>query len=229
MRNRRLVFAAARSAAAASAAVMVLRTDIQRTERKRMLRKELASGRATNTNNRCAMREVHSPYGTQTFFTCVAARRNSRPSPSLGSSQSRSCQLAHVRFMFDADASSTVRTPSRPPKYQTASTSSCSARTFDERVLVAGDDVDDAVRHVRRFENTDRSRSRRAGCGCDGIDDRRVARGDRRRRRARSCPSSGHSSGHATPITPIGSFIAIETPRIGTLCTAPSYLSAHAA
>ena len=32
--------------------------------------------------NQCARRDVHSPYGTQTFFTCVAARRNSRPSPS---------------------------------------------------------------------------------------------------------------------------------------------------
>jgi hypothetical protein len=30
-------------------------------------------------------------------------------------------------------------------------------------------------------------------------------------------------------MTPIGSFMAIDTPRIGTLCTAPSYLSAHAA
>ena len=49
----------------------------------------------------------YSPYGTQMFLTCVAARRNSRPSPSSRSSQSRSCQVAQVRFMFDADASST--------------------------------------------------------------------------------------------------------------------------
>ena len=41
------------------------------------------------------------------FLTCVAARRNSRPSPSLVSSQSRPCHVAHVRFMFTADASST--------------------------------------------------------------------------------------------------------------------------
>src|ERR1051326_3328660 len=40
---------------------------------------------------------THSPYGTHTFFTCVASRRNSRPSPARTSSQSRSCHVAHVR------------------------------------------------------------------------------------------------------------------------------------
>src|SRR4051794_28635681 len=66
----------------------------------------------------------YSPYGTQMFFTCVAARRNSRPSPSPASSQFRSCHVAHVRFMFDTEASSVIRTPSRLPKSHTASTSS---------------------------------------------------------------------------------------------------------
>src|ERR1043166_3971948 len=73
----------------------------------------------------------YSPYGTQIFLTCVAARRNSRPSLSSRSSQSRSCHVAQVRFMFDADASSTAFTPSRPPKYHIASTSSCSASTLE--------------------------------------------------------------------------------------------------
>ena len=41
--------------------------------------------------------------------------------------------------------------------------------------------------------------------------------------------SSGRSSGHAIPITPIGSCIAIVTLRIGGLWTTPSNLSAHAA
>ena len=33
--------------------------------------------------------DSYSPVGTQMFFTCVASRRNSRPSPWIGSSQSR--------------------------------------------------------------------------------------------------------------------------------------------
>src|SRR5439155_849670 len=41
-------------------------------------------------------------------------------------------------------------------------------------------------------------------------------------------PSSGTSSGAAMPRTPIGSFIASVTPRIGVWCTAPSHLPAHA-
>src|SRR5256885_8855167 len=41
-------------------------------------------------------------------------------------------------------------------------------------------------------------------------------------------PSSGASSGQATPITPIGSFIASVTMRNGVWCTSPSHLSAHA-
>ena len=42
-------------------------------------------------------------------------------------------------------------------------------------------------------------------------------------------PSSGAESGHATPITPMGSFIASVTLRMGAACTRPSYLSAQAA
>ena len=42
-------------------------------------------------------------------------------------------------------------------------------------------------------------------------------------------PSSGRSAGHATPTTPIGSFIASVTPRTGVWWTAPSHLSAQAA
>src|SRR5258706_13401000 len=63
-------------------------------------------------------------------FTSVAGRRNSRPSPCRGSSQSRLFADVHVRFMFAADASSTAFTPAAVPKYHIPSTSSCSASTF---------------------------------------------------------------------------------------------------
>jgi hypothetical protein len=69
----------------------------------------------------------YSPYGIQMFLTCVAWRRNSRPSPLRGSSHARRSESHHVRFMFPADASSTAFTPAGEPKYHTASTSSCSA------------------------------------------------------------------------------------------------------
>src|SRR5258708_40224484 len=42
-------------------------------------------------------------------------------------------------------------------------------------------------------------------------------------------PSSGYSEGQTTPTVPTASFIAIETFRIGGLCTDPSNLSAHPA
>src|SRR6476469_6733649 len=77
----------------------------------------------------------HSPYGIQMFFTCVASRRKSRPSPSPADIHSRGSHSANVRFMLPALASSTAFTPSRVPKYHTASTSSCSARVFASESL----------------------------------------------------------------------------------------------
>lgn len=38
-----------------------------------------------------SVRSGYSPYGIQIFFTCVAARRNSSPSPCTVSSQLRLC------------------------------------------------------------------------------------------------------------------------------------------
>ncbi len=64
------------------------------------------------------------------FFTWVERSRNSSPSDCRGSLQSgefpRSTQ---VRFMFPAASRSTSAEPSRLPKYQSPSTSSCAART----------------------------------------------------------------------------------------------------
>ena len=57
----------------------------------------------------------YAPYGTQTFFTCVARRRNQRPSPCAGSNQSGNREApsaafhkAHVCFKFPTDAASTI-------------------------------------------------------------------------------------------------------------------------
>ena len=94
--------------------------------------------------------------------------------------------------MFDADASSTIFTPSRAPKYHIASTSSCSERTFASASSVAGDDVDDAGRHVGRFENAieirrgERMRLRRNDDdGVAGRDRRRDERDEAEQRDAR--------------------------------------------
>ena len=96
--------------------------------------------------------------------------------------------------MFDADASSTAVTPSRAPEYHTASTSSCSASDFRQRIPVAGDDVDHAGGHVRRLEHAVEvgrrerirlRRNRRRSC----------CRSRSPARRARSCRAAGASSG----------------------------------
>ena len=64
------------------------------------------------------------------FFTCAPRAGTHVPRRRRRRSQSRRGRRAHVRFMFDADASSTTFTPSSRPKYHIASTSSCSASTF---------------------------------------------------------------------------------------------------
>ena len=77
---------------------------------------------------------------------------------------------------------------------------------------------------------------RHYGCGSNpSEDDRTVVHSDSLGlARTYFCSTSetsarrGASSGQMMPITPTGSFIASATPRMGTLCTAPSYLSAHA-
>ena len=170
---------------------------------------------------------AHSPYGTQMFLTCVAARRNSRPSPSSRIEPvavvPRRPRALHVRRRRQLDRLHALARAEVPHGVDVV----VLGEHFRQRVLVAGDDVDDAAGNIRRFEHTDRSPSPRAdGSATESttvVLPVAIAGATSEMR-----PSSGNSSGHAMPITPIGSFIASATPRIGTLCTAPSYLSAHA-
>src|SRR3569623_890509 len=103
--------------AASTAAKSATEGEIARRRIERPSKCDGGRGRVPAVLQQLRFRWCYSPYGTQMFFTCDAARRNSRPSPSARSIQSRSCHVAQVRFMFDAEASSTVYTPSRPPKY----------------------------------------------------------------------------------------------------------------
>src|SRR5471032_3226306 len=98
------------------------------------------------------------------------------------------------------------------------------ARQF---VRAAGDDVDHAVRQVRRIEHLiqvggrERMRFRRhhhhavASAMAGATSEMK--------------PSSGASFGQTMPITPTGSFSATVMPCVGGWCTWPSYLSAQAA
>src|SRR6266702_6855946 len=160
------------------------------------------------------------------FLTCVARRRNSRPSPWRGSRQSRRWGGAstHVRFMFPAEASSTALPPAAP-KYHTPSTSKCSASTC------ASVSVAPVTMLITPAGRSDVSSTlyrsvAESGAGSDGTTTTvfPVATSGATRE---TKPSSGWSAGQATPTTPIGSFIARVTPRTGVWCTAPSHLSAR--
>ena len=161
------------------------------------------------------------------FFTCVASRRNSRPSGPRVEPVAR-------RRLDAPCASCSTPTRARPPLHALARAEVphrvhvvVLGQRLRQRILRAGDDVDDAGRHVRRLEHADRNPSPRAARAPTGS--RPPCSPSRSpARRARRSRAADASSGHAMPITPIGSFIASATPRIGTLCTAPSYLSAHA-
>ena len=72
--------------------------------------------------------------GVQMFLTWVASRRNSWPSPGTGSNQSQALCAVQVRFRLPAESVSTAAAPSALPKYQSASTSSCSASTLRQGV-----------------------------------------------------------------------------------------------
>src|SRR5581483_3515111 len=144
------------------------------------------------------------------FFTCVAARRNSRPSPSRSSNQSRASHSTQVRLRLPADACSTAAAPSRVPKYHTASTSSCSASTSASSsfapvtMLITPAGTSEASSTVESSAAASGSLSEgtattvfptaTAGATSD------------------TNPRSGGASGQATPTTPIGSCIASVTP-----------------
>ena len=80
-------------------------------------------GSAPSAASRLLNARRHSPYGIHTFFTCVALRKNSRPSPSFSSIQSRNSRSAQTGFRLPADADSNSRIRSASPKYQIPSTS----------------------------------------------------------------------------------------------------------
>src|SRR2546421_5290476 len=155
----------------------------------------------------------YSPYGIQMFLTCVACLRNCRPSPCWPSDQSLGSHSTHVRFMFPADARSTSAPAVRFPKCHTASTSSCSASTFASAslapvtMLITPAGTSDAASTVY-------SSVAASGCASDGTATT-VLPTATAGATSDTNPSSGCSSGQAIPITPMGSFMASVTPRIG--------------
>src|SRR5580693_107196 len=73
----------------------------------------------------------YSPYGTQTFFTCVACCRNQRPSACAGLNQSYAWpSLVHTCFRLPIEAARTKFASSLERKHQIASRPSCSARVL---------------------------------------------------------------------------------------------------
>src|SRR5690606_10262047 len=170
----------------------------------------------------------HSPYGIQMFLICVACHKNSRPAPCTGSNQSRARPwLTHVRFRLPAEARSTMALPSAVPKYQTASTSSCSASTWTRAsrapvtMLMTPPGTSDV-------SNTWYRSVAASGCGSDGTTTTvlpMATAGATSETKAKS----GRSSGQPMPRTPMGSGTARVTWRPRVRCTAPSYLSAQAA
>src|SRR3989442_483605 len=146
------------------------------------------------------------------FFPCVPARGTSGPSPSRGSSQSRACHSAHVRFMFPADARSTSAAAARFPKYHIASTSRWSASTLESSSF---DPVTMLITPAGTSEvsSTLYSSVAASGWASDGIATT-VFPTAMAGATSETNPSSGSSSGAAMPSTPIGSFISSEAPTV---------------
>src|SRR5438445_714181 len=129
--------------------------------------------------------------------------------------------------MLPAEARSTSVAPARSPKYQTASTSSCSASTLASASLAP---VTMLITPAGTSEasSTVYSSVAARGCASDGIAIT-VLPTATAGLTSDTNPNRGSASGQAMPITPMGSFMASVTPRIGVWWTAPSYLSAQAA
>jgi hypothetical protein len=90
----------------------------------------------------------------------------------------------------------------------------------------AGDDVDDAGREARLFEQLDEL-ERRGGGELGGLDHHRVAGGERRRELPASS-SSGEFHGVIAATTPSGSWrVKLKVSFLSIGMTAPSILSAR--
>ena len=158
------------------------------------------------------------------FLTCVARRRNSRPS---ARSQSTSDEAVQVAFRLPADSASTLRRPDRVAEVPERVDVVVLGERRGERVAFAGDDVDDAARHVRGVEHlVEVGRAR--GWAREGTATTRLPMAIAGMT-SETKASSGASSGQTMPMTPHGSFIASVTWRERVAWTAPSYLSAKPA
>src|SRR5262245_16353109 len=128
--------------------------------------------------------------------------------------------------MLPAEARSTSALPSAPPKYQTASTSLCSASTFASAsrapVTMLTTPAGTSLVSSTWYKSVAASGWRSDGISTIVLPMATVGAS------SATQPSSGYSSGQATPITPIGSGAASVTVRNGTPWIAPSYLSAQA-
>src|ERR1700674_4889725 len=129
--------------------------------------------------------------------------------------------------MLPTDAASTARRPSDVPAYQTASTSSWSASTWErtsrEPVTMLTTPAGTSLVSSTWYRSVALSGYRSDGTTTTVLP--MLTGGATRPTR----PSSGRSVGQATPITPTGSGTARAAPRSGGTCTLPSNLSDHAA
>ena len=102
-----------------------------------------------------------------------------------------------------------------PPKYHSASTSSCSASTSASasRAPVTMLTTPPGTSLTCRAPGT--GRWRESGWRSDGTSDDGVAHGDRRRHQRDAGPAAGTRRGRRCPITPIGSGIASVDAAIG--------------
>ena len=149
------------------------------------------------------------------FFTCVACAQElaalalARVEPVAPVRTRPTCASCSP-----ADASSTAFTPSRRPEVPHRVHVVVLGQRLRERVLRAGHDVDHAAGHVGGLEHLIEVR-RGERVRSDGITTTVLpiaiagATSDTK-------PSSGMLVGAGEPTTPIGSFIASATPRIGT-------------
>ena len=167
---------------------------------------------------------AYSPYGVQMFLTCVARRRNSRPSARV---QSIAVEAVQVALRLPAESASTLAAPAASPTYQSASTPSCSASVVASALASPVTMLTTPAGHVRRVE--------------DGIE---VRRAQRMRRGGNRNDRIAHRNGRhderdeAEQRRLIGADNAHDAPRLvhrdgdeaaAVAWTAPSYLSAKPA
>src|ERR1700722_17052106 len=78
---------------------------------------------------------THSPYGTQTFFTCTACRNHHFPSLCPASNQSIARpSFVNTSFKSPAESAFAITLCASSPKLHSASTSACSASTRNNSV-----------------------------------------------------------------------------------------------